>query len=76
MQLLSALGAALCFAAPAAACPLCNSDTGVQIRALAFGPDFLRLLGLTIAPIPPLIALVALAHRIGPWLLDSRRVKR
>jgi hypothetical protein len=49
----------------ASACPLCGTETGAQVRALAFGPDFLRHLAATLAPVPILLALVA-----GTGLLD------
>jgi hypothetical protein len=47
------------------ACPLCSTETGAQVRALAFGPNFLRHLSATLAPVPILLALVA-----GTGLLD------
>lgn len=64
--------AVLCAADPVYACPVCNSDTGVQIRALAFGPNFFQFLGLTVAPIPALIAVVVTAHWVGPRFLKNR----
>ena len=53
------LCAAVLSSSSATACPLCNTATGAEVRALAFGPDFLRLLGVTLAPAPILLALVA-----------------
>jgi hypothetical protein len=55
----------------AAACPVCNTETGEQVRALAFGPDFLRHLAATLAPAPILLAFVA-----GTGLLDRSTATR
>jgi hypothetical protein len=77
-QAMSALRAGLLLAmlavpsAPAEACPVCNSDTGLQIRALAFGPDLARYLGATLAPVPLLVAAVIGAAYAGPWLLGRK----
>lgn len=54
-----------------AACPVCNTETGAKVRALAFGPDFLRHLGATLAPAPILLAIVA-----GTGLLDRSTATR
>ena len=62
---------ALALASSAGACPLCSTETGAQLRALAFGPDFVRHLGGTLAPVPILIALVA-----GTGLLDRLTARK
>jgi hypothetical protein len=59
----------LALPAAGSACPVCSSDTGLQIRALAFGPDFPRYLAATLAPAPLLLGLVAGARLLAPWLL-------
>jgi hypothetical protein len=64
-----ALGAGL--SSGATACPVCNTEVGAQVRALAFGPDFLRHLGTALAPVPILLGFVA-----GTALLDRTTATR
>jgi hypothetical protein len=52
----------LVVAPPAAACPVCNSDTGQQVRAGLFGEDFGRNLLATALPFPILLGVVAAIH--------------
>jgi hypothetical protein len=69
--LFATLLVAAALSSSAAACPLCNTETGAQVRALAFGSDFLRHLGVTLAPAPILLAIVA-----GTGLLDRSTATR
>jgi uncharacterized membrane protein len=64
--------ACLWIAEPVSACTLCNSETGLQLREMAFGPDFLRKLSATLAPAPVLLAFVGLGMRKGDRLLNPR----
>lgn len=60
---LGALAAALVVSAgPAAACPVCESDTGKQVRAGIFGEEFGTNVVLTLLPFPVLAGLVAVIH--------------
>ena len=54
----------------AAACPMCGSDTGWQLRALLAG-DFVWNLAVTLAPIPILAALVGLVWLAAPWIVGE-----
>lgn len=49
-------------AAPAAACPVCDSETGKRVRAGIFGDRFAADAGLTLLPFPVLAGLVVLIH--------------
>lgn len=46
----------------ASACPICNTETGVQVRQSIFGENFLRHAAWTLAPVPVLLGAVALVH--------------
>jgi hypothetical protein len=58
-------------AAPASACPICDTETGVAVRA-GIVEDFPVHFLATIAPFPVLIAAVALLHHGFP---SSRRFR-
>lgn len=58
-------GVLLATASAAAACPLCGSDTGEQVRAGIFGGDFAATLLAVLLPFPVLAAVVIVIHR-GP----------
>jgi hypothetical protein len=70
VAIVSAL-AAPALATAAAACPLCVSDTGRQIRAM-MAADPAWHLGVTLAPIPVLIAVVLLVRFATPLLVGDR----
>jgi hypothetical protein len=58
----------------ATACPVCVSETGVQLRAmLAVDPGW--HFAATIAPIPVLIAAVAGVRFATPWLSRERGLR-
>ena len=59
-------GAVLLSASAASACPVCETETGKQVRAGIFGDDFASNVALTLVPFPLLAGLVALIH-FGPW---------
>jgi hypothetical protein len=46
----------------AAACPLCDSETGRQVQAEIFNDQFWSNLLLTLSPFPVLLAIVALIY--------------
>jgi hypothetical protein len=50
----------------ALACPVCDTDTGREVRAGIFGDDFGRNVLLTVAPLPAVLLLAALACRAVP----------
>lgn len=58
---------------PATACPLCESETGRQVREGIFDDDFGNKVVLTLIPFPVLIGVVALIY-FGPP--DLRRFRR
>jgi hypothetical protein len=60
------LAAAFALGQPAAACPLCDSDTGRQVRANLFGPDFGTNLATVLLPFPGLLAMVVLVRAATP----------
>ena len=49
-------------AAECAACPVCHTETGKEVRAGIFDDDFGKNVALTLAPFPLLIGVVALIH--------------
>jgi hypothetical protein len=53
--------ALLICAAPALACPVCDSDTGVAVRN-GIAADFASNVLVTLAPFPILTAIVAVLH--------------
>jgi len=55
----------------ATACPVCVSDTGVQIRAM-LTVDPVWHFAATIAPIPVLLVVVAGVRIATPWILRER----
>jgi hypothetical protein len=59
------------FARAATACPVCVSETGVQIRAM-LAVDPVWHFAATLAPIPVLIVAVAGLRFATPWLLKER----
>jgi hypothetical protein len=61
---LAVTAVALVQAAPVAACPLCESETGQQVRAGVFGAEFLANLLLTALPFAVLLAVVTLIHLV------------
>jgi uncharacterized BrkB/YihY/UPF0761 family membrane protein len=50
----------------ATACPVCGSETGVQVRAAIFGNNFLRDAARTLAPAPLLVGAVAAIYFGAP----------
>lgn len=46
----------------ASACPLCNTETGQQVRAGIFGNDFWPTLLTVLSPFPVLLILLAAMH--------------
>ena len=57
---------ALVFTGAAAACPVCESETGQKVRAGIFGEDFGTNVALTLSPFPVLAGLVALIYFAFP----------
>jgi hypothetical protein len=53
-----------CHAPPAAACPICKSETGEQVRAGIFGADFGWNLLVTLLPFPIFLG-IAMAFHLG-----------
>ena len=51
----------------AAACPVCNTETGQQVRQGIFGPDFGYNLFVTLLPFPIFLAIAAAIHFGPPW---------
>jgi uncharacterized membrane protein len=62
-------------ASTALACPLCDSETGRQVRAGIFNADFVTNLVLTLLPFPVLLGLVAWIH-FGPTPDPVRHLRR
>ena len=52
----------LVVSATAAACPVCDTETGKDVRAGIFDEDFGRNAVLTLLPFPVLLAAVAMIH--------------
>jgi hypothetical protein len=50
------------FAFSATACPLCHTQTGNNVRAALFGPDFWFNVGVTVLPFPIFLAITALIY--------------
>jgi hypothetical protein len=48
------------------ACPICDTETGQQVRESIFGEDFGRNVLLTLAPVPVLLGIMALVFRAVP----------
>ena len=48
------------------ACPVCNTETGKQVREGIFGPNFYKNVLVIAAPFPLVLGLIALAFRIIP----------
>lgn len=57
---------AMTAASPAWACTLCHSRTAEDVRAAILGPDLWSNLGALAAPLPLLVAAVALVRRLSP----------
>jgi len=55
-----------------AACPVCDTETGREVRAEIFGTDFVRTLLSVLAPFPVLLAIIGIACRV-PGLLGRER---
>lgn len=59
----------LCFAVEAWACPVCNTETGAQVRQKLLADDLLRNAAYVVAPIPVLLGIVAAIYFGVPrWL--------
>jgi hypothetical protein len=65
-KLCSTAAISLALAAPAAACPVCDSETGRTIRAGIFDDDFGANVLLTLLPFPVLAGVVVLIHYAFP----------
>lgn len=75
MMRLSCLSAVvLTAAAPALACPICDTGTGQQVRAGILDDQFAFNLVATLLPFPILIGIVAVIHFGGR--IGRRRGKR
>ncbi len=59
--------AAVLAAAPAAACPFCESEVGAQVHAGIFNAEFVENLLLVLLPFPILLALLVAVHFGLPW---------
>ena len=60
--------AALAFPALAAACTVCNSETGQQVRAGIFGDEFWTTIVGVVAPFPAMLIVIAAYHYGIPHL--------
>jgi len=54
-------------ASTAAACPLCESETGERVRAGIFDGDFGYHVAVTLLPFPVFLGIVYLIHAGPPW---------
>ena len=68
-----ALLAALAVPAGALACPVCNTDTGSEVRAGIFDSSFSRNVVAVLAPFPILVGIVAFIHFGGAGSHGPRR---
>ena len=50
------------FSFNADACPICNSDTGKEVRKSIFGPNFAQNAARALAPVPFLVGAIAAVH--------------
>ena len=57
---------------PAAACPVCDTDTGRAVRAGILGEDFGRTLVAVLLPFPILFGVVAVIHLGGPRIPGAK----
>ena len=64
---ITTLAMTLPWASSAAACPLCESETGERVRAGIFNADFGHNLAVTVLPFSAFLAIVALIHTGWPW---------
>lgn len=64
---LSVVAAALLGVSRLGACPLCESETGEQVRAGAFGDGVGYNVLVTALPFPVILGIVALIHYGPPW---------
>jgi hypothetical protein len=71
IRLAAFLALGIAMASPAGACPVCLSETGVQVRALLVA-DFWSNLAATFAPVPVLVACVGALRAATPWLVGTR----
>lgn len=62
---------ALVVAPAGSACPVCNSDNGLQVRELVKA-NFLWTLAATSAPFPVFALSVAAVRKATPWLVGRR----
>jgi hypothetical protein len=53
------------------ACPLCDTETGRQVREGIFGQDFGKNVLLTLAPLPILLGIMALVF----WAIPDSKQK-
>jgi hypothetical protein len=60
------------------ACPVCDTETGKQVREGIFGKDFYKNVLVTVAPFPVVLGLIAVDFRLVPdWKhADSRWKER
>lgn len=58
----------LLLASSAPACPLCESETGRQVRAGIFDDDFGKNVALTLIPFPVLAVIVAFIYHGPPTI--------
>jgi hypothetical protein len=65
MRTILAVVVMLLGSAAARACPVCDTETGQQVRAGIFGEDFGSNLLVTALPFPVLLLIVALIHLGG-----------
>ncbi len=64
---LVAVAATIAAASSAKACPICNSDTGRQVRGGIGDADFAHNLLVTALPFAVFLAVAALLHFGVPW---------
>ena len=70
-----ALGAwvSLSTATASLACPVCHTETGVEVRAGIFDEQFAKNVALTLIPFPVLVGIVAAIHFGLPASVPSRK---
>lgn len=69
---LTALLTSLTFATTALACPVCDSDTGQEVRDGIFNEDFLTDAAAVLLPVPVLIGIVMAIHYGLPFAWRRR----
>jgi len=64
--------AATALASPSIACPVCDSDTGVEVRAGLFNGEFAITAAKVVLPFPVTLALLGALAAAAPSLVPRR----